>query len=185
MRWLTLVVCLATLESHAQFEWGGGVGAFAHTFSSSSKGSPIAPSVTNDDGARPLFALMYREQSEHVANLFAEVSLLRSSFSTEIFSGGHYGSTSFLDVRLDHLYLTLGPEFGTATAGLRFGLQLGMLVNGHQEGKVSIQSPDTNLTWQTIPPSKAYNFTGDLRFLAAFTIAFLSKTGLACASIRS
>ena len=176
-------LCLALafpLPSVAQFEWGVGGGVFIHTFSGSSGVSPFAPSVSNEGGIRPVMALTYRERSEHTGNFFAEASLLRSSFSTEIYSGGHYGSTKYLDVRLEHLYLTFGPEFGTATAGLRFGLQLGFLVNGHEEGKVAIQSPDTSLTWKTIPPSSANDFKGDLRFLVAlhYNLRLKGRVGL-------
>ncbi len=180
MRWLTLVVCLATLESHAQFEWGVGAGAFTHVLSGSSEGSPVAPSVSNAAGARPLLALFYRERSKHMANFFAELSLLRSTFSTEIRSGGHYGSTKYLDVRLDDLYLTLGPEFGSDNAGLRIGMQIGFLVNGRQEGSMQSESSLSGLSWQTIPPSKADDFTGDLRFLASFhyKLPLKSRLGL-------
>ncbi len=162
-------VLTAQVSVRAQYEFGACLGGFVYDLSGSNKGSPYRPTFSSSQEFPFTAALYYRERTGRVANFFSDVTYQRRVFSAHLHSSGLGGGTdTFANVRLDHVYLTFGPEFGADHFSFRFGLQLGCLAHGIMEGESNTWSQISGSSWETIPSSRASDFTGDVRFLFAF-----------------
>ncbi|MEO8590696.1 MAG: hypothetical protein ABI432_15080 [Flavobacteriales bacterium] len=168
--WLSsLMAVSAPVLLHAQFEIGASLGGYVYDLSGSSKGSPEHPTFTSSQSFPFTAAVYYRERTGRVANFFSDLSYQRRVFSTHIPSGGLGGGTDkYEDVRLDHIYLTFGPELGSDLFSFRLGLQIGCLAHSSMEGTSNSWSMGSGPSSETLPTSKATDFTGDMRFIFAF-----------------
>lgn len=176
-RFLTLTLALLARSGMllAQFQLGAGGGVFYSDLWGRSDVSPNEPTFTHVPNFSPTAAVHYRERAGRTSNFFADLGYMRRSFSTHISSGGLGGGTDeYLNVRLDHIYLTFGPEFGTDAFSARVGLQFGCLANSRMEGRSTSWSMGSGSSSRTIAASEASDFTGDVRFL----FGFRSCTGL-------
>ena len=168
--WLsTLIAVFAPVLLNAQFEMGASLGGYVYQLSGSSEGYHGHPTFTSSQAFPFTAAVYYRERTGRVANFFADISYQRRVFSTHIPTGGLGGGMDkYEDVRLDHIYLTFGPELGSDLFSFRFGLQFGCLAHSSMEGTSNSWSMGSGSSSETVPTSQATDFTGDVRFLFAF-----------------
>ena len=162
---------VSSLPSAGQFDLGVGVGGYLYQMSIS--GSYGSPSVTSEQSFPMTASLFYRDRIAAKGNFFAEVDWRHREFTAHLDEGSHGGGTfTTLNARLDHLYFTLGPEFGRSTLTFRVGLQLGWLVGGSMAGTSRNWSifppPQGDWSRDTIPLQAPTRFNGDQRLLIAF-----------------
>ncbi len=153
-----------------QFEYGAGGGVY-HGDMWKVDFMPVRP----DKGPSFTAALYFRDRSNPVANFFAELAWVRRDFSVhfdDIWPGG--GVRTDLDVKLDHLYLTLGPEFGNAKGTLTFrsGTQIGRFLGGTANGisnRWSMYSGPNEV--QSATGRARDYFCGDIRWFTALRVS--------------
>ncbi|MCC7503505.1 MAG: hypothetical protein IT229_13315 [Flavobacteriales bacterium] len=171
------VVLLAWLISHAvsaQFDVGAAVGVFDHRIDGKS-GKDDHQAMHEAYGAPfPTASLYYREQREGPTNLAFELAYSRKEFSA-VFQEQDLGRTNGkdLDVRLDMLHVGVIPEVKLGTmskAVVRFGLQVGFLLNSRMRGWEWSSGPDVPGGYQRnwTEGSAKGDFGGDVRALFGF-----------------
>lgn len=173
MKRLFLLVALIGLARvvQAQFEVGLAGGGYLYKLTASDPDG--SPHITSDQTFPLNACLSYRDRRASVANFFAELDWRHREFTAHLDEGGHGGGTrSVWDTRLDHLYFTVGPEYGRKSLTVRVGLQLGWVIGGSMEGTTSSWSiyppPEGNWSKDTIPDQRPDRFRGDQRLLFAF-----------------
>lgn len=170
MRWLTLVGILACLNSSAQFEWGGGVGAFAQQLIVLDMGSG-ASYLENTKTVLPSLGIAFRDRSPTKSNLFLELAWMHRSFFAHLDDSGKGGGVrTDIDVRLEQLYFTFGPEWGRGRNTFRLGPQFGWLLGGRVVGTekswAMYPQPNGDTTREIDTAAGAY-FKGDFHLLLA------------------
>lgn len=155
----------------AQFDVGPMAGGYLYVLNASD-GSGGSPSVGSGQAFPATASFFYRDRRPTNGNFFAELDWRHRAFIAHLDEGGLGGGTrTDLDVRLDHLYLTFGPEFGRRSMTFRIGLQLGWLLGGSMEGTSHGWSmyppPQGDWSKHTITGSVQEQFKGDQRLLLA------------------
>ncbi|MBK6829697.1 MAG: hypothetical protein IPG92_02640 [Flavobacteriales bacterium] len=131
---LTLLLVLRMMTACAQFELGR-VEVRSRSSLRVRVGSSGRPYVKNDHPVLPSFTIAFRDRSKTKGNLFMEFTWMRRMFFAHLDNSGRGGGTwTDLDVKLDHLYLAFGPEWGQGRSTFRVGMQFGAVLGGSAIG---------------------------------------------------
>lgn len=138
---------MATMAS-AQFDLGLSAGAYAFTIRPRGSTSAIQNSYSPKGDPLPTISLSYNERTTvKSADLTLAMDYVYKEFHASLYSGGHYGSYTELDLQLHLLYFTVAPDIHLDPGGnsaLRIGLQFGTLLSGHEHGTRLDQGVDPN-----------------------------------------
>lgn len=167
---LVFLVVFVPMVSRAQFELGAGAGAFTQLLrlQNQSSGSPY---LRNDHPLLPSLTVALRDRSTTKANLFMDITWMRRMFFAHLDNSGLGGGTrTDLDVRLDHLYLAFGPEWGQGRTTFRIGMQFSAVVGGSaigtQQGWSIYPQPGGNPQREILASAREY-FGSDVHLLIA------------------
>lgn len=173
LRTLTLLLVLNVMTACAQFELGAGAGAFTQLLRMRNEGSG-SPYLKNDHRVLPSLSIAFRDRSKTKGNLFLELTWMRRMFFAHLDNSGLGGGTrTDLDVKLDHLYLAFGPEWGQGHTTFRVGMQFSVLMGGSaigtQQGWSMYPQPGGNPQREIVANARDY-FGSDLHLLFAVRI---------------
>jgi hypothetical protein len=142
-----MMVFMGTMAC-AQFDLGLSAGAYVFTIRPRGSTSAIQNKYTPTGHPLPTFSLSYNERTTvKGADLTLAVDYVYKEFHAFLYSGGHFGSSTELDLQLHLLYFTVAPDIHLDPGGnsaLRIGLQFGTLLSGHERGMRRDQGVDPN-----------------------------------------
>ncbi|HRH38072.1 MAG TPA: hypothetical protein PK760_06990 [Flavobacteriales bacterium] len=119
----------------AQFDLGFAAGGYVYHPYGFEDGSLDAPTFSRKQLPSPTATVFYSERSARKANLFAQVDYTHAAFAMNTAESVHVGGTGrILNLRLDALHFTIGPEFGRGAFKGRFGIQFGGYVGARMSG---------------------------------------------------